>query len=95
MTARPTRRLRRPPAPLAFTLAELVLSSWETMARRTWMMLDGSCSSAEYQRMVREKADAAHHSALAMLTFPGDLARALAPWHRRAGANARRLRRKG
>lgn len=77
-------------------IAELMLASWETMARRTWMMSQGSCSPAEYRRMVREKAQAAGLSGLA-LAFPGrrDIAAAcLAPWHRRATANARRLRRK-
>jgi hypothetical protein len=61
------------------------------------MMALGNCSLAEYHRMVMEKSLAAHRTAEAVLTRPGafDAAAALAPWHRRATANARRLRRKG
>lgn len=76
-------------------LAELMLSSWETIARRSWMIADGSCSLDEYQRMVGEKLTAAQSSALALM-IPGDdpLSAAIAPWHRRARSNALRLRRK-
>ncbi len=76
-------------------MAELTLASWETIARRTSMMVGGTCSPAEYQRMVLEKTRAARHSAMALMKGgTHDLAAALAPWHRRATANARRLRRK-
>ncbi len=74
-------------------MAELALASWETIARRSCMMLGGSCSAAEYQRMVLEKAQAAQRSAAALMSGRSQgLAAALAPWHRRATANARRLR---
>jgi hypothetical protein len=43
--------------------------------------------------MVMEKAAALQQSALAVMTGRGEKA-ALRPWHRRATANARRLRRK-
>jgi len=43
--------------------------------------------------MVIEKAAALQQSAIAMMTGRGKKA-ALAPWHKRATANARRLRRK-
>jgi hypothetical protein len=43
--------------------------------------------------MVFEKAAALQQSAIAMMTGRGKKA-ALAPWHKRATANARRLRRK-
>jgi hypothetical protein len=74
-------------------MAELALASWETIARRTAMIARGACTPAEYQRMVMEKAAALQQSALAVMTGRGEKA-ALRPWHRRAAANARRLRRK-
>jgi hypothetical protein len=74
-------------------MAELALASWETIARRTAMIARGACTPAEYQRMVMEKAAALQQSALAVMTGQGEKA-ALRPWHRRATANARRLRRK-
>jgi hypothetical protein len=43
--------------------------------------------------MILEKAAALQESTMAMMTGRGKKA-ALAPWHRRAKANARRLRRK-
>jgi hypothetical protein len=74
-------------------MAELMMASWETIARRSLMMVQGTCSLAEYQRMAIEKAAALQQSALAVMTGRGKKA-ALAPWHKRATANARRLRRK-
>ena len=74
-------------------MAELMMASWETIARRGLMMVQGTCSPAEYRRMAVEKAAALQQSALAVMTGRGDKA-ALAPWHKRATANARRLRRK-
>jgi hypothetical protein len=88
---------RRPPAvALPFLLAELTFASWETMMHRSWMMAAGTCSPAEYQRMVLEKMQAAQRSAMVLMqpwTAAGAAAM-LAPWHRRARANARRLRRR-
>jgi hypothetical protein len=74
-------------------MAELAMASWETVARRTAMIARGACSPTEYQRMVLEEAAALQHSAIAVMTGRGKKA-ALAPWHNRATANARRLRRK-
>jgi hypothetical protein len=74
-------------------MAELAMASWETIARRTAMIARGACSPAEYQRMVIEKAAALQQSAIAVMTESGKKA-ALRPWHKRATANARRLRRK-
>jgi hypothetical protein len=74
-------------------MAELAMASWETIARRTAMIARGACTPAEYQRMVMEKAAALQQSAIAVMTGRGKQA-ALQPWHRRATANARRLRRK-
>jgi hypothetical protein len=74
-------------------MAELAMASRETIARRTALMARGTLAPAEYQRMVMEKAAALQQSALAMITGRGKRA-TLAPWHKRATANARRLRRK-
>ena len=80
-------------APFPMMVGELMVASWETIARRSLMMLQGTCSIAEYRRMVTEKAAAMQLSALAMMRGRGKR-QALAPWHRRATANAKRLRRK-
>jgi hypothetical protein len=74
-------------------MAELAMASWETIARRTAMIARGTLSPAEYQRMFIEKAAALQLSAMAVMTGRGRKA-ALRPWHSRATANARRLRRK-
>jgi hypothetical protein len=74
-------------------MAELMMASSETIARRSMMMARGVCTAMEYQRMMMEKAAASRDSALALLSGRGTKA-ALAPWHRRASANATRLRRK-
>ena len=79
---------RRRPLPLM--VAELMMASWETIARL--MMAKGTCSPAEYRRMAMEKAAAMQLSALAVMGGRGKR-RALAPWHKRATANAKRLRR--
>jgi len=88
-------RKRRRVTPLPFMMAELMLSSWETIARRTWLIAQGRCPPAEYQRMVAEKAAAAYRSGLALASKRGEAGTraALKPWHRRATANAKRLRR--
>jgi hypothetical protein len=88
------RKRRRAVPPLPLMMAELTWASWETVARRAWMMADGSCTTAEYQRMVLEKTRAAQRSAFALMLGGGGFAEALAPWHGPAVANARRLRRK-
>jgi hypothetical protein len=74
-------------------MAELAMASWETIARRSAMIARGTCTPAEYQRMVMEKAAALQQSAIAAMTGRGKKA-SLDPWHKRATANARRLRRK-
>jgi hypothetical protein len=75
-------------------MAELTLSSWETIFHRSALMLRGECSAAEYQRMIWEKAAAAQASMLALaVPGPHNVAAALNPWLRRAKANSRRLRR--
>lgn len=81
---------------LPLVMTNLMLASWETIARRTLLIAQDSCSQSEYQRMVREKADAAMESSLKMISSGGraSLAALMAPWNRRATANARRLRKK-
>jgi hypothetical protein len=83
------RRSRNLPA----MMTQLTLASWETIFRRTIMMAQGTCSAAEYQRMVVEKTAAMQASTLALITGRGSAA-ALAPYLVRSRANARRLRRK-
>jgi hypothetical protein len=84
-----TKRTRNLPA----MMTQLTLSSWETVFRRTLMMAQGTCSAAEYQRMVMEKAAAMQASTLALMTGRGNAA-VLAPYLVRSRANARRLRHK-
>jgi hypothetical protein len=85
--------IRRRARTFPLMMAELAMASWETIARRTSMIARGTCSPAEYQRMIIEKAAALQQSAVAAMTGRGNKA-ALRPWHKRATANARRLRRK-
>jgi hypothetical protein len=78
---------------LPLMMTELMLASWETIARRTLMIAQNTCSPAEYKRMVIEKAAAFQSSTLAAMSGRGTRA-VLAPWLLRATANAKRLRRK-
>jgi len=87
------RKRKRPATPLPLLLGELTLASWETIFRRSLMMAQGTCSWSEYWRMVDEKMHAAHQSGRALARHgSADPAKLLSPWHRRATANARRLR---
>ena len=72
-------------------MTQLTLASWETIFHRTLMMAQGTCSVAEYQRMVTEKVAAVQASSLALMTGRGQAA-VLAPYLVRSRANARRLR---
>jgi len=73
-------------------MAELAWASWETIARRSLMMAQNTCSLAEYNRMLAEKT-AAVLDISRVLTSPGVSAEALLqPLHSRATANAKRLR---
>ncbi len=75
--------------PLMWT--ELAMASWETVWHRTALMATGACTPAEYQRMVHEKMRAVQLSSAALMAGkqPEDVLR---PFHKRATANARRLR---
>jgi hypothetical protein len=79
------------PFALPVTMTLLALASWETIVRRSLLMAQGTCSLAEYQRMVEEKAAAARSSAMAILKGESPAA-VMAPFVRRARSNARRLR---
>ena len=85
----------RPPGVLPLMTAQLMVASWEVIARRGLLMAQNRCSPLEYHRMMTEKIEAAQLSAVALMAVGGaaSLAAVLAPWHRRAKANARRLRR--
>ena len=74
-------------------MARLAMDSWETIFHRTMMMAQGTCSAAEYQRMVTEKAAAMQVAAVAVMTGQSHDA-VIAPFARRAQANAKRLRRR-
>ena len=74
-------------------MAQLMVASWETITRRTLMVIQGACTAAEYQRMATEKVAAAQLSAAALMQGRGHAAM-LAPFVVRARANAKRLRRK-
>ncbi|MGH7089845.1 MAG: hypothetical protein ACREFQ_13185 [Stellaceae bacterium] len=76
-------------------LAELGLAAFETVALRMSLMARGAMSDAEYRRMTTEKLIAAQRSMLAALRPGQGRGRAMiAPFHRAARANAKRLRRK-
>jgi hypothetical protein len=91
-----TARKRRKTVSLPMMMTDLMMASWETIARRTLLVAQNKCSPAEYQRMVREKALAAATSGLRLISSGGraSMASVLAPWRSRAVANAKRLRRK-
>jgi hypothetical protein len=74
-------------------MTRLTLASWETIYHRSLMIARGTCSAAEYQRMVMEKAAAMQASTLALINGRGNAA-ILTPYLTSSRANARRLRRK-
>ena len=90
-------QMRKPrnssPFALPMMMARLTASSLETIFHRTTMMAMGTCSPAEYRRMVAEKTAAAQHSMAALMTGKSAM-KVLAPYSSRASANAKRLRKK-
>ncbi|WP_264713378.1 hypothetical protein [Limobrevibacterium gyesilva] len=74
-------------------MTQLTAASWETIVHRSALMARGKCTPAEYRRMVIEKAAAAQAASVALLTGRRESA-VLAPFLKRARANAKRLRRK-
>jgi hypothetical protein len=85
------KRSRRISAASPLMMAQLAAASWETIFRRSVMMAQGTCSPAEYQRMVSEKAAAMRLSTQALLSGRGGAA-VMAPFLSRASRNAKRLR---
>jgi hypothetical protein len=79
------------PFALPVMMTELAAASWETMWHRTALMMTGECTATEYQRMVAEKMRAMQQAGTAIMTG-GDAEAVLRPFHKRATANARRLR---
>ena len=71
-------------------MAALATASWQTIFHRSMMMAAGTCSAAEYQRMVMEKVAAAQAATVALMAGKGSAA-VVAPYLRKARANARRL----
>jgi hypothetical protein len=84
---------RHVPSPLALPLmmSELAAASWETVWHRSLLMMTGQCTIAEYQQMITEKMSALQSASTAMLAGR-DAEAVLRPFHKRATANARRLR---
>ena len=81
------------PFGMATMAVELAFYSWETMARRGLMMANGTCSPAEYRRMVMEKATAFGTAALKISSGrPDAFERSVALLHATTKANALRLR---
>ncbi len=79
------------PFKLPMMMAELTVASFETIWHRSALMMSGECTLGEYQRMVSEKMHATHLATAALIS--GDSPEAvLSPFHKRATANARRLR---
>lgn len=87
------KRMPRMAFPPAAMMVRLAMASWETIFHRTQAMARGTCSAAEYQKMVTEKMKASQQSAAALMRGFGGSA-AMAPYLRAARANAQRLRRK-
>jgi hypothetical protein len=76
---------------LPVTMVMLTAASWKTIARRSLLMAQGACTTAEYWRMREEKA-AMRSSMAAVMTGRGQAAM-LTPFVNRARADAKRLRR--
>ena len=79
------------PFALPIMWTELAMASWETIWHRTALMASGECSMAEYQSMVSEKMGAVSQSSAALMAGK-DPEAVLRPFHRKAVANAKRLR---
>jgi hypothetical protein len=79
------------PFALPVMMAELAAASWETVWHRSTLMMSGACSMAEYERMMSEKMRAMQLATAAIIAGEGPEA-ILHPFHKRATANAKRLR---
>jgi hypothetical protein len=83
-------------ASLPTMMANLTMASWETIMQRSMLIAQNACPPEEYLRMVQEKTEATMESGMKLLWSGGQasMASLIAPWHRRATANAKRLRKK-
>jgi hypothetical protein len=79
------------PFALPIMMTELAMASWETIWHRTALIASGECTQAEYSRMVHEKMRALQQAGMALMAGK-DTEEVLRPFHRRATANAKRLR---
>ncbi len=88
------KRRSRSVAELPLLMTQMNLAAWEVIVRRSLMMWQNTCTPAEYRRMVEEKHAAALASASRFAATGGQasFASLMAPWHSRARANAKRLR---
>ena len=87
-------RKRRHGLSLAVMMSDMMLASCETITRRFLLITQNDCSPAEYRRMVKEKTEAAARSTVRLVSGRATITSLLVPWHSRAIANARRLRKK-
>ncbi len=79
------------PFALPIMWTELAMASWETVWHRTALMASGECTLAEYERMLSEKMGAMTQASVALMSGREPEA-VLRPFHRKATANAKRLR---
>ena len=78
---------------LPMMMFELAVASAETIAHRTWLMATGRCTPAEYALMMSEKIKAVQQTSRLALSPRASGMTLLAPWHRAARRNSKRLRR--
>ncbi len=76
---------------LPLMMAELTAASAETIWHRTALMMTGACTPKEYERMMTEKFRAIQLATAAAITGES-LEAVIHPFHKRAVANAKRLR---
>jgi hypothetical protein len=87
-------RRRRKAASMPKMMANMTKASLETITYRSILMAQNACPPEEYVRMVQEKTEAAMESGMKWMMSGGlaSMESLMAPWHRRAVANAKRLR---
>lgn len=77
-------------------MASMTKASLETITYRSILVAQNACPPEEYARMVQEKAEAAMESGMKWMLSGGfaSINSLMEPWHRRAIANAKRLKKK-
>jgi hypothetical protein len=78
-------------------MTDLMLSSWETIARRSLLIAQNQCSPLEYHLMLTEKAHAAMETGVQLISAGGApaITSLISPWLKRSKANSKRLRKLG